>query len=119
MVRLPLSSPSIAVWICLAVHQHEALVKCKSPNLVLSEEFFVSQFLADPYVSVSFAEIQDLVQNRICSVFVFLHEPDFAGLNANFKFAVAFKKLIKPKLLSSVFLEDLPVLNQIYQAISP
>jgi len=38
-------------------------------------------------------------------------------LHSDLKFAVAFEKLVEPKLFASVFLEDIPVLNEINQSM--
>jgi hypothetical protein len=85
--------------------------------VVLSEEFFVSQFLEDLDVLVAPAEILDLHEFSIVRS---VKHPDEAGparLHADFGFAVVLQKLVEPELLAGVFLEDLPVLNNIHQTL--
>ena len=83
---------------------------------LLSEEFFVSQMLAYSDVAVFPAKIHNLVQKRVIALLKLPFEANPSGLHANLKVAIAFEKLIEPQLSSSVFLEDIPILNNIYQA---
>ena len=62
------------------------------------------------------AKIHNLVQKRVISLLKLPFEANPSGLHADFKVAVAFEKLIKTQLSSSVFFEDIPILNDVYQA---
>jgi hemerythrin superfamily protein len=83
---------------------------------LLSEEFFVSQVLSDSYVAVLPAKIHNLVQKRVISLLKLTFKADSSRLHANLKHAVAFKKLVETQLSSGVFFEDIPILNDVYQA---
>ena len=94
------------------------LVSHASP-LFLLEEVFVSQMLAYSDVAVFSAKIHNLVHKRVISLLELSFEADSSGLHANFKVAIAFKKLIETQLSSGIFLEDIPILNDVNQAFSP
>jgi hypothetical protein len=84
---------------------------------LLSEEFFVSQMLAYSDVAVFPAKIHNLVQKRIITLLKLPFEADLSGLHADLKVAVAFEKLIETQLFTGVFLEDIPILNDINQFV--
>ncbi len=56
---------------------------------VLLEEFFVSQLLGDADVAVSFAEIQNLVQQRGVAVLELSFEAHPSGLHTNLKHPIS------------------------------
>ena len=86
------------------------------PCLVLFEEFFVSKMLAYSDVPVLSAELQDFVQKRIVALLKLTLKADSSRLHTNLKHTVTGEKLIETKLFPSIFLEDIPVLNDVYQA---
>jgi hypothetical protein len=85
------------------------------PLNLLPEELFVSQVLAYPYVTVFSAKVQDFVQKRVVALVKLTLETDSPRLHTNLKHTVAGKKLIETKLFTSIFLEDIPILNNVYQ----
>jgi len=82
---------------------------------LLLEEFFVSQFLANPDLPVAPAEILDLHEFSVVRSVKHPDEADLARLHADLDFAVVLQELVEPELLAGIFFEDLPVLNNIDQ----
>jgi len=44
------------------------------------------------------------------------NKPDSSCLHSNLKHSVSGEKLVEPKLFACVFFEDIPILNDVYQA---
>jgi len=81
----------------------------------LLEEILVSHGFADLNVPVLLAEIKNLQQIRVVANLELPFVANSPCLNSNFKGSITAKELIKPKLLPSIFLKDIPVLDKIYQ----
>jgi len=79
------------------------------------EEFFVSEFAANSDVAVSSAEVEDFVELRIVAGRILFFEAYSSSLYADFKHSIICEELVETKLLPSVFFEDIPLLNNIYQ----
>jgi len=62
------------------------------------------------------AEVQDFVQKRVVALLKLSLKADSSCLHANLKHSIAGKKLVETKLFACVFFEDIPILNDVYQA---
>jgi hypothetical protein len=87
--------------------------------LRLLEELVVSHVFADLDIAAFFAEIQNFSQQRIiagCELFLVA---DSSGLNSYLNNSIVAKQLVETQFFSSIFLKDIPVLNNIYHLITP
>jgi hypothetical protein len=83
----------------------------------LLEELVVSHVLADLYIAAFLAEIQNFSQQRIIASRKLLFETDPSGLNSYLDNSIVAKQLVETQFFPSIFLKDIPVLNQIYQLV--
>ncbi len=90
-----------------------------SPQVLrfLLEELVVSHVFADLDVAAFFAEIQDFGKQRVIASRELFLEADPSSLNSYLNDSVTAKELVEAQFFSSVFFEDLPVLNDIYQFV--
>ncbi len=86
------------------------------PLNLLLEELFVSQVLVHSYVTVFSAKVQNFGQKRVVALLKLTLKADSSRLHTNLKQSVAGEKLIETKLFPSTLLEDIPILNNVYQA---
>ncbi len=84
---------------------------------LLLEEVFVSNVLAYLDETAFLAKIPDPKKQRIIALLKLPSETNLTGLYANFIFASAFQKLEETELFAGVFLEDIPLLNDVYQTV--
>jgi hypothetical protein len=85
----------------------------------LFEEGFVSHVLADSNEMAFFAEIPDADKFLVVGVFEFFFEAYLACYNPDFDFSADAVYLVEAQLFARVLFEDLPVLHNIDQFISP
>jgi hypothetical protein len=71
--------------------------------------------LAYLYEATFSAEAKDLVKQWIIGFLEFFLEAQSSSHNANFNGSIIGKKLVETQLFACIFLEYIPVLNEIYQ----